>query len=211
MSGVTVSPAGNTFKSATLMTSNVVPKGLRKPRLGMRRCNGICPPSKPRRREYPRRDFCPLLPAPAVLPSLEPMPRPTRTFFLREPAGGCRFASVKERRTLDAGVAGLCWPRLPLPRGPLALFFAIALLHHFHEMTHLVDHAARFRRVLALNYLVHSAQAEAADGLPHVIRAADETDHPLDLHFAAGLLAVVLGPVVRLGRAFFGHNFFDCH
>src|SRR6267378_4336855 len=177
----------------------------------MRRCNGICPPSNPRRREYPRRDFCPLLPAPAVLPSLEPMPRPTRTFFLREPTGGCRFASVKERRPLDAGAAGLCWPRLPPPRGPLELFFAIALLHHFHEMPHLVDHAARFRRVLALDYLVHPAQTEAADSLPHVIGAADETDHPLDLHLAAGLLTVVFRPVVRLGRAFFDRHFFDCH
>src|SRR6266850_213827 len=177
----------------------------------MRRCNGICPPSNPRRRELPRRDFCPLLPEPAVLPSLEPMPRPTRTFFLREPAGGCRFASVKERRTLAAGVAGLCWPRLPPPRGPLELLFAIALPHHFHEMPHLVDHAARFRRVLALDHLVHSAQAEAANGLPHVIGTADETDHPLDLHLAAGLLAVVLGPVVGPGRAFFGCHFLDCH
>src|SRR6266850_1990904 len=133
----------------------------------MRRCNGICPPSNPRRRELPRRDFCPLLPEPAVLPSLEPMPRPTRTFFLREPAGGCKFASVKKRRPFEAGFAGLCWPRFPLPRGPPDVFF--------------------------------------------VIGAADETDHPLDLHLTAGLLAVVLSPVVRLGRAFFGRHFLDCH
>src|SRR5450432_2821984 len=87
----------------------------------MRRCKGIWPPSKPRRREYPLRDFCPLFPAPAVLPSFEPIPRPTRTFFLREPTGGCKFDNVYFLRF--AGVAGLCCPRvLPAlcPRGPPA-------------------------------------------------------------------------------------------
>src|SRR5260370_26752556 len=54
----------------------------------MRRCSGIWPPSNPRRREYPRRAFCPLSPAPEVLPSFEPMPRPTRTLRGREPIGG---------------------------------------------------------------------------------------------------------------------------
>src|SRR5258707_9461736 len=57
----------------------------------MRRCSGIWPPSNPRRREYPRRDFCPLSPEPEVLPSLEPIPRPTRTLRCREPRGGRRF------------------------------------------------------------------------------------------------------------------------
>src|SRR5580704_2768006 len=165
----------------------------------MRRCSGICPPSNPRRREYPRRDFCPLSPAPEVLPSFEPMPRPTRTFFLREPTGGRKFESVNERCDFAAGVAGLCWPRLVPLRGPLEVFFAIALFHHFHEVPHLVNHAARFRRVLALHHLMHSPQAEAANGLPHVVGAADEADHPLDLDLAAGLLAVVRGPVVRPG------------
>src|SRR5882762_3360793 len=169
----------------------------------MRRCSGICPPSKPRRREYPRRDFWPLLPEPAVLPSFEPMPRPTRTLRWREPAGGCKFESVKERRAFAAGFAGLCWPRLRTPLGPLELFFAIALLHHFHEVPHLVDHAACFRRVLALDHLMHSPQAEAANGLSHIIRAADKAHHPLDLHLAAGLLAVVVRPVVGLDGSFF--------
>src|SRR5215471_12212200 len=131
----------------------------------MRRCSGICPPSNPRRREYPRRDFWPLLPAPAVLPSFEPMPRPTRTLRVREPAGGCKFASVKERRSFVAGVAGLCWPRL---REPLDFFFAIALLHHFHEVTHFVNHAAHRRRILAFHHLMQSPQAKAPDGLAHV-------------------------------------------
>src|SRR5258708_39180159 len=138
----------------------------------MRRCNGICPPSKPRRREYPRRDFCPLLPEPAVLPSFEPMPRPTRTFLLREPAGGCKFDSVNERRCFATGDAGLCLPRLLVSLGPLELFLAIALLPHFHEVPHLVNHAARFRRVLALHHLMHSPQAQAAVSLAHISAAA---------------------------------------
>src|SRR5258708_8498658 len=144
----------------------------------MRRCSGICPPSKPRRREYPRRDFCPLSPAPEVLPSFEPMPRPTRTFLLREPAGGCKFDSVNERRCFAAGDAGLCLPRLLAPLGPLELFLAIALLHHFHEVPHLVNHATRLRRVLALHHLMHSSQTQAADGLTHFVAPALTADPP---------------------------------
>src|SRR5689334_10007448 len=117
------------------------------------------------------------------------MPRPTRTLRIREPAGGCRFASVKARRSFDAGVAGLCWPRL---RGRLAVFFAIPLLHHFHEMPHLVNHAANGRRVLALHHLVQSPQAQAADGLAHVIGAANKADHPLDFHVAGAFFGSFL-------------------
>src|SRR5271156_3071391 len=48
-----------------------------KPRLGRRRCSGICPPSKPLMRT-PERAVWPLPPRPACLPLPEPMPRPTR-------------------------------------------------------------------------------------------------------------------------------------
>jgi len=47
-------------------------------------------------------------------------------------------------------------------------------------------------RVLALDNLVHAAQTEAADALAHVIGAADKTDDPLDLHFAAGVFTDAL-------------------
>src|SRR5215472_8069668 len=193
-SGVTVSPAGKTFSSSTFTTEYETPNGLWKPRFGMRRCSGIWPPSNPRRREYPRRDFCPLLPAPAVLPSFEPIPRPTRTLRMREPAGGCKFASVNARRSLDAdegdaGVAGLCWPRL---RGRLVVFFAIPLLHHFHEMPHFVNHAANRRRVLAFDDLVQAPQTETADGLAHVVGAADKADHPFDFHTAGAFFGSFL-------------------
>src|SRR2546425_8260233 len=62
-----------------------------KPRLGSRRCRGICPPSNPILDEYPERDFCPFSPRPAVLPSPEPGPRPTRFFLCVEPFDGCRL------------------------------------------------------------------------------------------------------------------------
>src|SRR5882757_8864982 len=102
----------------------------------MRRCSGIWPPSNPRRREYPRRDFCPLSPDPEVLPSLEPMPRPTRTLRCREPRGGRRFerlARVSGREAdLLAGLRRLLVFLLGLR--PLKTFFAISLFHHFHQV-----------------------------------------------------------------------------
>src|SRR5579871_3964215 len=56
-------------------------KMLVKPRLGMRRCSGIWPPSKPRIMREPLRDRWPLCPRVEVLPMPEPMPRPTRLRF----------------------------------------------------------------------------------------------------------------------------------
>src|ERR1700759_2634345 len=87
----------------------------------MRRCNGFWPPSKPRRREEPRRDFWPLLPAPEVLPSLEPIPRPTRTFLMREPRGGRRVARLNAGRPSFFAAGRLL-------RGPdFVAFFAISI------------------------------------------------------------------------------------
>src|SRR5439155_1349692 len=59
-----------------------------KPRFGKRRCNGIWPPSKPTLWNPPERDFWPLCPRPAVLPSPEPMPRPARRRAFLAPAAG---------------------------------------------------------------------------------------------------------------------------
>src|SRR5207253_4425322 len=109
------------------------------------------------------------------------MPRPTRTLRMRGPAGGCKFESVNKRRSFDAGVAGLRWRRL---RGRLAVFFAMLLLHHFHEVPHLMNHAAHRRCVLALHHLMQSPQTQAADGLAHIIGAAVKAHHPLNLHIA---------------------------
>src|SRR5208282_4174716 len=94
ISGEIVSPASKTFRLSTLITAYVFESGAENPRFGSRRCSGIWPPSNPGRREYPRRDCCPLLPAPEVLPIFEPIPRPTRTLRWREPRGGFKFESV---------------------------------------------------------------------------------------------------------------------
>src|ERR1700730_4046808 len=110
----------------------------------MRRCKGIWPPSKPGRWEYPLRDFCPLFPAPAVLPSFEPMPRPTRTLRWREPLGGRKFDRLALLNALAAGLLAGLRRLLVFLEGlrPLEKIFAISLFHHFHQVTHFMDHAA---------------------------------------------------------------------
>src|SRR3954466_11180908 len=63
--------------------------GLLKPfSFGTRCLIGIWPPSKPRATVL--RAFWPLVPRPAVLPPLPPMPRPTRLGRRFEPGAGCR-------------------------------------------------------------------------------------------------------------------------
>src|SRR5688572_30682175 len=63
---------------------NFLAKILLKPRFGRRRCSGIWPPSKPLIRT-PLRAVWPFPPRPPVLPIPEPMPRPMRKRFLRDP------------------------------------------------------------------------------------------------------------------------------
>src|SRR5271169_4438657 len=75
-----VSPSAASFSRFTMLNS--LRKMLVKPRLGMRRCSGIWPPSKPRIIREPLRERWPLCPRVDVLPMPEPMPRPTR--FLPE-------------------------------------------------------------------------------------------------------------------------------
>src|ERR1700687_4012823 len=124
----------------------------------MRRCSGIWPPSNPQRREYPARDCCPLLPLPAVLPSLEPMPRPTRTFLWREPRGGRKLESFTVM---------------------IASIFGVDAVH-FHQVPDLEQHSAVRRRIGQLQHLIHAPETQAANGGAHIARAGDEADHPLD-------------------------------
>src|SRR4029077_4417921 len=125
----------------------------------MRRCNGIWPPSKPGRCEYPLRDFCPLFPAPAVFGSFEPMPRPTRTLRWREPRGGRRFDKVTDM----------------LPQ-----FLATKVLfHHNDEVAHFIYHTTNRRRVFALHHLLHAPESQATHRGAHIPRAANRTAHPL--------------------------------
>src|SRR5208337_4672178 len=74
-----VSPKAARRSRLTMLYS--LRKMLVKPRLGMRRCSGIWPPSKPRIMREPLRERWPLCPRVDVLPMPEPMPRPTRLRF----------------------------------------------------------------------------------------------------------------------------------
>src|SRR5215212_771787 len=66
--------------------------GLLKPfSLGTRCLIGIWPPSKPRATVL--RAFWPLVPRPAVLPPLPPVPRPTRRAARRDPGAGASSSS----------------------------------------------------------------------------------------------------------------------
>src|SRR2546428_11301818 len=58
---------------------------------------------------------------------------------------------------------------------------------------------------------MHSPQAEAGNGLTHIIGAADKADPPFDLHLAAGLLPIVLGPVIGLDGSSCARHFFASH
>ena len=187
-SGVTVSPAGKTFKFFQVHDGVYeAENGLWNPRLGMRRCRGIWPPSKPRRREYPRRDFCPLLPGSRGLAELRAHAAADANFLV---ARAARRTARLERLRLRAPLAGrlvrsFSAPALRqdrLPACAIAIFaLAIPLLHNFHEMSHLVNHAANFRCVLALHHVVHAAQTEATDRGAHIVGAGDEAHHPLNL------------------------------
>src|SRR5215213_4040675 len=93
--------------------------GLLKPRFGRRRCSGIWPPSNPLMRT-PERAVCPLPPRPPVLPTPEPIPRPIRTRFLRDPGRSAIWLSFIVSS---------------LAQSPIA--------NHAHEVLHFYDHAAR--------------------------------------------------------------------
>jgi len=67
-------------------------------------------------------------------------------------------------------------------------------------MTYLVNHAARFRSVLALDHVMHAAQTEALDGGAHIVGARDGTNHPLDLDGAALFGLFVLADHVLLAK-----------
>src|SRR3984957_6162721 len=115
----------------------------------MRRPSGIWPPSKPGRRKYALRDFCPLLPLPVVLPSFEPIPRPTRTLRCRDPRAGLR---------LERFTAMLSSIFVRIRDAYYALFYCARLLLYGYEMPYLVNHPTDCRRVLTLHHLIHAAK-----------------------------------------------------
>src|SRR2546425_400730 len=94
VSGVTSAPSASWPRCRTLTTCAGCLNGFVKPRFGMRRMSGICPPSKPGRVCPPVRAVWPLPPRPAVLPIPEPGPRPLRMRARCEPGGLRRLDSV---------------------------------------------------------------------------------------------------------------------
>src|SRR5579871_1662982 len=136
---------------------------LLKPRLGKRWCSGVWPPSKPLI-ATPLRAVWPLPPRPEVLPLPEPMPRPTRIRFFREPALSAISLSfmvaflLSFRRPcvtalpLSLEVRGpspsLEGPRFVILRGPLSRppqdDVNLLLVHDADEMLDFQDHAAQF-------------------------------------------------------------------
>src|SRR5437773_8189805 len=130
---------------------------LLKPRLGMRMCSGIWPPSKPLM-ATPERAFWPLTPRPAVLPEPEPMPRPRR--FLE-----CVAPSLS-RRSLSFIF--------------FLLRFRSGLVHDADEVLDGGDHAAHGRGVFQRAPLVHLVQAEADQRRALLFRPADRRTDLLD-------------------------------
>src|SRR6185503_6045420 len=111
-------------------------KMLRKPRLGMRMCSGIWPPSKPCT-WLPVRALAPLTPRPEVLPRPEEEPRPSLALRLCAPGLLAIWLSF---------IITSPWPGRPKaatrPPNLLLLFF-----HHFDEVLDGADHAAHGGRV----------------------------------------------------------------
>src|SRR5690554_3705859 len=108
------------------------------PNFGTRRCNGICPPSKPTFRAYPERDFCPLWPLVEVPPFPEPGPRPILLRVLVAPFAGFKF---------DKFII------------LLFLSFYFNLFNHRNQVIHFTDKPSNRRCVLMLNNAVHLGQS----------------------------------------------------
>src|SRR3954470_6495303 len=145
-----------------LISANSMRNTLLKPRLGRRRCSGIWPPSKPLMRT-PERAVWPLPPRPEVLPLPEPMPRPTRMRFLREPALSAISLSF------------------------IALSPCLLLADDADEMLNLADHAANLRRILKLGNPADLVELEADQRRTLRVVAADRAAGLLDLDRLCGL------------------------
>src|SRR5579863_8187006 len=134
---------------------------LLKPRFGRRRCSGIWPPSKPLMRT-PERAVWPLPPRPEVLPLPEPMPRPTRIRFLREPALSAISLSFM-------------------------VLFLLLLADDADEMLNLGDHAANFRRIAQFGNATDLVELQSDQRRALRMVAADRAAGLLDLDHLCGL------------------------
>src|SRR6202049_912367 len=164
-----------------LISANSSRKMLVKPRFGSRRCSGIWPPSNPLMRT-PERAVWPLPPLPAVLPLPEPMPRPTRMRFLREPALSAISLSFIVRFLYPWSMIST-ENRAHFPGSFSHLF----LVDDADEMLNLRDHAANRRRVLQLGDPADLVELEADQRRPLRVVAADRAAGLLDLDHLCGL------------------------
>src|SRR5258708_15683706 len=137
---------------------NSLRKMLLKPRLGMRRCSGIWPPSKPRIIREPVRERCPLCPRVEVLPMPDPMPRPTRLRFSVDFFGARIFDKFMAR---------------------------FLLLNDLDQMWHLGDHAADCRIVGALNHLIEPGETQPFNHQFLLPRRTNRGAHPFQVNLAA--------------------------
>src|ERR1700704_3791871 len=165
-----------------LISANSSRKMLLKPRFGSRRCSGIWPPSKPLMRT-PERAVWPLPPRPAVLPLPEPMPRPTRMRFLREPA----LSAI----SLSFIVGFLYLWIMILTEKPAPTFRdhapSLFLVDNPDEVLNLGDHAANRRGVLQLGDATDLVELEADQRRTLRVVAADCAVGLLDLDHLCGL------------------------
>src|SRR5947209_8527184 len=134
------------------------------PRFGSRMWSGIWPPSKPAMLT-PDRALAPFCPRPAVLPSPEPMPRPTRTRPCRAPLLSLSSLSFMSLHSLS--LLSRYSPLAHGGRGRLRLAF------HLQQMLHLADLAEHFGRALHFDGAAQLVEAETDQRRPLRLVAAD--------------------------------------
>src|SRR4051794_36072431 len=162
---------------------------LLKPRFGIRMWSGIWPPSKPKT-ETPERLFWPFWPRPAVLPTPEPMPRPTRTRLLRAPLlSRMSFSFICALAFAFVALFKFVIPDLirdpwtpgseECPQRPCSWLLTFVRMTvsgsalDRHHMPHRADHAADLGAVLELRRAVQLVQAQADQRLALIGGAAD--------------------------------------
>ena len=161
VAGLTSVPASKASSVSRLTTWYSTRKGLLKPlALGVRRCNGVWPPSNPGL--IVSRAPWPLLPRPAVLPPLPPMPRAMR-FGALPRAGGRLQVMNLHGDFLDSD-----------------------------EVRHLVEHAADHGVVVVLAARADAVEPERAQRAALLGLHADRRPHlgDLQLHHATSVISV---------------------
>src|SRR3954447_3399671 len=144
---------------------------LLKPRFGSRMWRGICPPSKPAI-DTPERALAPFWPRTAVLPSPEPMPRPTRTRRWRAPLLSLSSLSFMVVHSLSL-----------FSRMPREGRWMLGGLFDADEVQNLAHLAHDFGRLVDLHRTVELVEAKADERRALGLVAADRGSGLGDLDF----------------------------